>query len=134
MAGSSESRAGGWSRRFAGEPSCHPESQATKDLGAIGHSGPHSQILRCAQDDIRDGMSKSVGQPVLMPDAEERVRGTLTFTGNFEVPGMLHGKILRSPHAHARITRLDASRAERLPGVIAVLTGDDLRDAAINSH
>ena len=69
-----------------------------------------------------------------MPDAEERVRGTLTFTGNFEVPGMLQGKILRSPHAHARIVRLDATKAAALRGVIAVLTGDDLRDAAINSH
>ncbi len=69
-----------------------------------------------------------------MPDAPERVRGTVTFTGNFEQPGMLHGKILRSPHAHARIARLDASRARQLRGVIAVLTGDDLRDAAIESH
>jgi CO/xanthine dehydrogenase Mo-binding subunit len=76
----------------------------------------------------------AVGQRLLMPDAAERVRGTVTFAGNFEQPGMLHGKILRSPHAHARIVKLDASRAERLHGVVAVLTGDDLRDAAINSH
>ncbi len=82
----------------------------------------------------RDSGMNAVGQPALMPDAEERVRGTLTFTGNFEVPGMLHGKILRSPHAHARILKLDASRARALKGVVAVLTGDDLRDAPINSH
>jgi len=69
-----------------------------------------------------------------MPDGAERVRGTVTFTGNFEQPGMLHGKILRSSHAHARIVRLDTSRAARLPGVVAVLTGADLKDAPINSH
>ena len=76
----------------------------------------------------------AVGQPYLMPDGPERVRGTLTFAGNFEQPGMLHGKILRSPHAHARIVRLDASKAQALRGVVAVLTGDDLRDAPIASH
>ncbi|HEX6511226.1 MAG TPA: xanthine dehydrogenase family protein molybdopterin-binding subunit [Chloroflexota bacterium] len=69
-----------------------------------------------------------------MPDAEERVKGTVTFAGNFEQPGMLHGKILRSPHAHARIVRLDASKAQELRGVVAVLTGDDLRVASIKSH
>src|SRR5579862_1706993 len=69
-----------------------------------------------------------------MPDGAERVRGTVTFTGNFEAPGMLHGKILRSPYPHARIIKLDASRAERLKGVVAILTGADLKEAAINSH
>lgn len=76
----------------------------------------------------------AVGQPALMPDAAERVSGTITFTGNIEVPGMLYGKILRSPFAHARIVRLDASRAASLPGVVTVLTGHDLLDAPINSH
>jgi CO/xanthine dehydrogenase Mo-binding subunit len=69
-----------------------------------------------------------------MPDAGDRVRGTLAFTGNVEAPGMLHGKILRSPHPHARILKLDASKARQLRGVNAVLTGADLADAAINSH
>jgi CO/xanthine dehydrogenase Mo-binding subunit len=75
-----------------------------------------------------------VGRSLLMPDGRERVTGTVSFTGNIEVPGMLHGKILRSPHPHAWIVRLDASRAARLPGVVAVLTGQDLLDAPINSH
>jgi len=39
------------------------------------------------------------------------------------LPGMLHGKLLRSPHAHARLVSVDASRARALPGVEAVLTG-----------
>jgi len=76
----------------------------------------------------------AVGQPLLMPDGAERVKGTVTFAGNFEVPGMLHGKILRSPHAHARILKLDASKASQLRGVVAVLTGADLDGTSINSH
>ncbi len=75
-----------------------------------------------------------IGQPALMPDARERVSGTVNFTGNVEVPGMLHDKILRSPHAHARLLKVDAGRAARLPGVIAVLTGQDLLDAPINAN
>ena len=64
----------------------------------------------------------SVGERVPMLDASERVRGTAMFAGNVELPGALVGKILRSPHAHARIVRLDATRAERLPGVVAILS------------
>src|SRR5204862_4151159 len=44
------------------------------------------------------------------------------------VPRMLHGRVLRSPHAHARIVSIDTSAAEKLPGVVCVLTGADLRD------
>ena len=61
-----------------------------------------------------------------MAESALRVTGRLAFAGDIQVPGMLHGKILRSPYAHARIVRIDASRAERLPGVVAVLTGADL--------
>ncbi len=58
-----------------------------------------------------------IGQPALMPDARERVSGTVSFTGNVEVPGMLHGKILRSPHAHARLLGCAGSRSRRHKGV-----------------
>ena len=76
----------------------------------------------------------AVGQPALMPDSRERVSGTITFTGNIELPGMLHGKLLRSPHPHARIVKIDAHRAAAAAGVVAVMTGQDLIDAPINSH
>ncbi len=69
-----------------------------------------------------------------MPDAPERVSGTITFTGNIEAPGMLHGKILRSLHPHARILKLDARRAAKLPGVVAILTGSDLLNGPINPY
>ena len=64
-----------------------------------------------------------VGQALPYLDAVERVTGAVPYTLNFELPGMLHVKLLRSPHAHARIRRIDASAAEQVPGVAYVLTG-----------
>ncbi|HEY3169225.1 MAG TPA: hypothetical protein VGK57_18475, partial [Candidatus Binatia bacterium] len=60
-----------------------------------------------------------------MLDAEERVTGHISYALNVELPGMLIGKILRSPVPHARIVHVDGTRAERLPGVGAVLTRGD---------
>ena len=79
-------------------------------------------------------MTDAVGRPARMREAEQRVRGTLPFAVNVEVPGMLHGKLLRSTSAHGVLRRVDATAAERLPGVVAVLTGRDLIDGAIASH
>ena len=58
-------------------------------------------------------------------DGYDRVSGRSEFTDDVKLPGMLHGKILRSPHARARILRIDTSRAEALPGVKAVVTNAD---------
>lgn len=66
-----------------------------------------------------------VGRGVPVKDAVEKVTGTLKYGVDAGVPGMLHGKILRSPHAHARIRRIDTSRAEALPGVHGVVTHAD---------
>jgi CO/xanthine dehydrogenase Mo-binding subunit len=63
-----------------------------------------------------------------MVDAQSRVNGEVRYTLNFELPGMLHSRVLRSPYAHARVLSIDASKAELLPGVHAVLTRDDLLD------
>src|SRR5437016_13742301 len=62
-----------------------------------------------------------VGTPVTRVDGRERVGGTARYTADQYPAGMLHGVILRSPHAHARIARLAVSKAERLPGVRAGL-------------
>jgi len=59
-------------------------------------------------------------------DAVDRVTGRTRFADDLSFPGMLHGKIVRSPHPHARILRIDASRARALPGVRAVITGADM--------
>lgn len=58
-------------------------------------------------------------------DAMERMRGVTRYTDDLKLPGMLHGKIKRSPHAHARIVSIDATRALALPGVFGVVTGKD---------
>jgi xanthine dehydrogenase molybdenum-binding subunit len=66
-------------------------------------------------------------------DAPAKVTGQALFGTDISLPGMLHGKILRSPHAHARLLKVDTSRAEALPGVYAVVTAQDLpagQDAA----
>lgn len=68
----------------------------------------------------------SVGARAPVSESRQRVDGTLRFVINHEVQGMLHAKVLRSPVAHANLLQVDASAAERLPGVAGVLTGADL--------
>ena len=70
----------------------------------------------------------SVGHDVPRVDARAKATGETKYAGDLILPGMLYGSLLRSPYAHARIVSIDASRAEALPGVVAVLTGADLRD------
>lgn len=67
-----------------------------------------------------------VGRSVDRRDADAKMRGEATFAGDVEVPRMLHGKVLRSEVAHARIVRIDTAEAEAMPGVACVMTGDDL--------
>ena len=69
-----------------------------------------------------------IGRSQPRRDAREKLRGEAQFVGDLLVPRMLHGKVLRSPIAHGRIASIDTSAAERLPGVVCVLTGADLHD------
>jgi CO/xanthine dehydrogenase Mo-binding subunit len=69
-------------------------------------------------------MSK-VGTRVTSIDAIEKVTGNLKYGSDFQLPGMLYGKILRSPIPHAKICSIDASQAQKLPGVKAIATGRD---------
>jgi CO/xanthine dehydrogenase Mo-binding subunit len=71
---------------------------------------------------------KYVGHNVPRVDGIEKVTGKAKFLGDLAIPGMLHGKILRSTYPHARILAIDTSRAESLPGVAAVFTAADLGD------
>ncbi len=66
-----------------------------------------------------------IGKSVAMVDAAGKTTGSGRYTDDLSLPGMLYGKILHSPHPHARIKSIDTSRAERLDGVIAVITGKD---------
>ena len=67
-------------------------------------------------------------------DAVERVTGRAKYTGDVDLPGMLVARVLRSPHPHARIARIDPSRAEALPGVRAVITYRDAPKVMIWGH
>ncbi|HEX9466269.1 MAG TPA: xanthine dehydrogenase family protein molybdopterin-binding subunit [Alphaproteobacteria bacterium] len=67
-----------------------------------------------------------VGEKVAAVDGHAKVTGAATFTFDRSLPGMLHIKLLRSPHHHARIRAIDTSAAERMPGVRAVATARDL--------
>jgi len=69
-----------------------------------------------------------IGRSHARLDAHEKLCGQAQFVGDLLVPRMLHGKVLRSPVAHARIDSIETSAAERTPGVVCVLTGADLRD------
>lgn len=71
---------------------------------------------------------KSVGTRPLRPDGVDKVTGRARYGADFNMPGQLVGRVLRSPHAHARIVRIDASKAEALKGVKAVVTAADLPD------
>ena len=67
-----------------------------------------------------------VGTSPIRHDGVDKVTGHAVFGVDVRVPGMLHAQVLRSPHAHARITRIDTSRAEALTGVLATMTSADL--------
>lgn len=67
-----------------------------------------------------------IGKSYRRLDYQTKVTGRAQYLADMNVPGMCHGKILRSPYAHARIRRIDASKALKVPGVVAVLTRDDI--------
>jgi CO/xanthine dehydrogenase Mo-binding subunit len=76
-------------------------------------------------DEYRKREFKQVGQRVRRPDGVDKVTGRALYGADMTAPGMLVGRILRSPHAHARIRNIDTSAAEALKGVKAVVTGAD---------
>ncbi len=69
---------------------------------------------------------QTVGKPEIKVDAIKLVQGKPAFTGDFEKRGLLHAKVLHSPHAHAKIKKIDTTRAKALEGVAAVLTWQDI--------
>src|ERR1700720_1215017 len=66
-----------------------------------------------------------IGKPTAMVDAAGKTTGAGKYTDDLRLPGMLVGRILHSPFPHARIKRIDTRRAEKLEGVVAVVTGKD---------
>lgn len=79
--------------------------------------------------------NRSIGKSALRLEGEQKVRGSLKYLGDIKIPGMLHAKILRSSYPHAKLLRVDAAQAAKLPGVVAVLTRDDvIGDRHFQSH
>ena len=77
---------------------------------------------------------KIIGKRPERPDGIEKVTGKARFGADMTAPGMLHSRVLRSPHAHAKIVSIDTSKAEALPGVKAVVTRDDFDVDNIDDH
>lgn len=71
------------------------------------------------------GRLNAIGKPWPRIDGKSKVTGEIQYLNDMELPGMLYGKILRSPHAHARIIKIDTAEALALPGVRAVITAKD---------
>lgn len=82
------------------------------------------QLVACSGADIMETGS------VQNPDVWAKVTGRAVYGSDLRFPGMLYGKILRSPHAHARIKSIDAAEARAIPGVRAVLTAGDIKNKA----
>lgn len=72
-----------------------------------------------------------IGKRVPRVDGKVKVTGTAIFADDLTLPGMLYGKLLRSPYAHANIVNIDTTEAEKLPGVRAVITGKDFPGIAV---
>src|SRR2546430_6200336 len=75
--------------------------------------------------------NKWIGQRTIRPDGMDKVTGRAQFAADTTMPGQIWGKVLRSPHPHARIKSVDTSKAEALPGVKAVVTARDIVDFPI---
>jgi xanthine dehydrogenase molybdenum-binding subunit len=78
----------------------------------------------------RPASFRVIGTRPIRHDGIDKVTGRAKYGADYTFPGMLHAKVLRSPHAHARIKSINTAKAARLPGVAAVITGADLPDIA----
>ena len=88
-----------------------------------------SAVAPEALDDLAGdgaGQTSVIGRRNRKVDGAGKVTGATVYTDDMSLPGMLHGKILRSPHPHANIISIDTAKAESLPGVHAVVTGRDM--------
>jgi putative selenate reductase molybdopterin-binding subunit len=121
----------GWSLEGPGESqplSLEPEQNTDTSIIPPATSLPETmvQVMPRVLPSTRPESLKRIGKPEIKVDAVKLVQGKPAFAADLELRGMLVAKVLRSPHAHARIRRIDASRARALPGVAAVLTWQDI--------
>jgi CO/xanthine dehydrogenase Mo-binding subunit len=92
--------------------------------------GRYEEVWIVVEEDVLDqwpeGPLKIVGREVPRVDGMQRARGQAPFTADLQLPGMLHAAVLRSPHARARVTRIDLAAARAADGVRAVIGPADL--------
>ena len=91
-------------------------------VAAGAASAPASQVMQ-----TRTPHPKHVGRPTPRIDGVSRVSGAARYSGDVRLPGMLHARVLRSPHPHARISRIQTGRALALAGVKAIITHENCR-------
>jgi len=77
------------------------------------------------------GDFRVIGSPIVRAEGADKVCGSTIYAADVHLPGLLWGKILRSPHPHARIRSIDSSRARQVPGTRAVITGRDIPNCFI---
>jgi CO/xanthine dehydrogenase Mo-binding subunit len=77
--------------------------------------------------EVKTMLYTTIGQPSTRVEGQEKVTGAMRYTADVTLPGTLWGRALRSPYPHARIIRIDTSRAQQVSGVHTVLTGTDVR-------
>jgi len=93
---------------------------------AAAESIRNGQPIQAPTPPLVDSIHKVIGQPVPRPDALEKVTGAAVFTDDLVFEGMLHAKVLRAKTPHALLRKLDVSEAQKMPGVVAVLTAGDI--------
>ena len=72
---------------------------------------------------------KVIGTRPVRHDGADKVTGRALYGADYAAAGLVHGFILRSPHAHARIVKIDVSKAANVPGVLAIVTSADMPDS-----
>ena len=92
----------------------------------VGIAVNETDLLERNSVDPRIHGGKHVGRPHRLIDGRARVTGSLRYTADLPYPGLLHARLVTSPHAHARLTGVDTAAAAALPGVVRVLTAADL--------
>ncbi len=85
-------------------------------------------------EDLKTAQTGTVGRSIPRLEAAAKVAGRAEYVHNLQLPGMLHGKIFRSPIAHGRIKRVDVSAARAVAGVHRVVTGEDVRAIVADPH
>jgi CO/xanthine dehydrogenase Mo-binding subunit len=89
-----------------------------------------NRIPRSRQKEAPRGAYRWIGRSMKRVEDPRLLTGHGTYADDVHLPAMAHAAVLRSPHAHARITSIDTSRAKALPGVILVMTGAEAADKA----